>query len=280
VSRSRAKARSGASSTSGASRRAADDRSSEYSFGDSRRAANRLALVARYFEPTSRAFLEAAAPRGVARALDLGCGPGFTTELLARVCAPRALTGLDASEAFVALARERARHGVDFAVHDVTTLPFPGGAADLIHARLLLAHLRDPEALALRWQGALRPGGRLLLEEVEWIRSDDPVVVRYLELVAGMLRARGQELYVGPRLEAATRAQRRSASRVRELRLSASRAAALFAPNLAEFRTQPAVRALASEAELDLLAAALAERAEGRGGEPVTWALRQLALEA
>jgi SAM-dependent methyltransferase len=188
--------------------------------------------------------------------------------------------GLDASPAYVELARERARPGVAFAVHDVTVLPFPGGAADLVHARLLLAHLREPETLALRWLAALRPGGRLLLDEVESIASDDPVVARYLELVAGMLRERGQELYVGARLEAATRARRRSADHLRELCLPAARAAEMFARNLAEFRTQPAIRAQASEAELDALAQELTARAEGRVGQPVTWALRQLAIEA
>lgn len=212
--------------------------------------------------------------------LDLGCGPGFTTRLLHEVCAPGELVGLDASESFVALAAASEAPGLVYQVHDVTQMPFPGGAADLIHARLLLAHLREPEMLALRWLGALRPGGRLLLDEVESIASDDPVVARYLELVAGMLRARGQELYVGARLEAATRERRRSANHVRELCLPAVRAAEMFARNLAEFRTQPAIRAQASEAELDALAQDLTARAEGRVGQPVTWVLRQLAIEA
>ena len=253
---------------------------SDYSFGDSRRAAARLALVAQSFEPVSRAFLESAAPRGCARALDLGCGPGFTTRLLAEVCAPHELVGLDASPAYVAQARAAAPPGASFLVHDVTSLPFPGGAADLIHARLLLAHLREPERLLALWTSALRPGGRLLLDEVEWIRSEDPVFVRYLQLVTAMLRARGQELLIGPRLEAASRGLRRGACALRELTLPAARAAALFAPNLAEFRRDPAIRAAASESELDALATALALRADGQAGAPVAWGMRQLAIEA
>jgi SAM-dependent methyltransferase len=196
------------------------------------------------------------------------------------VCAPGELLGLDASPAYVALARESAPQGVAFEVHDVTSLPFPGGPADLIHARLLLAHLRDPEDLVDGWLTQLRPGGQLLIDEVEWIESDDPVAVRYLELVTGMLRERGQELYVGGRLEAATRARRRSACALRELRLPATRAADMFARNLAEFRLQPAIRAQASEGELDALAAELAARVRGEAGAPVTWCMRQLAIEA
>jgi SAM-dependent methyltransferase len=254
----------------------------EYSFGDSQRAAARLSRVAENFEPLSRAFLLQAAPRGCARALDLGCGPGFTTRLLDALCAPRELLGLDASEAFVAQARadSGARPGLAFAVHDVAALPFPGGAADLIHARLLLSHLREPEALLARWAAQLRPSGRLLLDEVEWIRSDDGVFARYLELVAGMLRARGQDLYVGARLERATRGARRPVCQLRELVLPAQRAAAMFSPNLAEFRRQPEVMAQADERELDALAAELSARAAGAAGGSVTWGMRQLAIEA
>ena len=156
----------------------------------------------------------------------------------------------------------------------------PGAPADLIHARLLLAHLREPERVLAGWATQLRPGGRLLLDEVEWIRSDDPAFLRYLELVTGMLRARGQELYVGARLEAATRGARRVACELRELTLPAAQAAAMFSPNLAEFRHQPAVRAQASESELDALAAELEARIAGGSGGTVTWAMRQLVIEA
>jgi len=49
-----------------------------YSFGDSEIAAERLALLARVFDPALRAFLERVAPRHPRLALDLGCGPDHT----------------------------------------------------------------------------------------------------------------------------------------------------------------------------------------------------------
>jgi len=236
--------------------------------------------VARNFEPLSRAFLARTAPRGCARALDLGCGPGHTTRLLRELCAPRELVGLDASEAYVRLAAAECGPGLGFCVHDVTRVPFPGGPADLIHARLLLSHLPEPERALERWRGELRPGGRLLLDEVEWIGSEDPVFVRYLELVRHMLRALGQELEIGPRLDAATRSAPRAHAELRELTLPAARAAEMFAPNLAEFRGRQEIRERASESELDALAAGLAARERGNGGPTVTWCMRQLAIEA
>ena len=67
----------------------------QYAFGDGPAAARRLDLLAELFEPASRTFLERVAglaggdgpagpagrPPGVA--VDVGCGPGHTTRLVA-----------------------------------------------------------------------------------------------------------------------------------------------------------------------------------------------------
>lgn len=161
----------------------------------------------------------------------------------------------------------------------MTSLPFPGGPADVIHARMLVSHLPDPEGVVSRWLGALRPGGRLLLDEVEWIRTNDPAFQRYLGLVARLLRSRGQELYVGPRIEQATRGTRRVACTLRELRLPAALAAGMFSPNLDELRQQPVVREQQSEIEIDALAAALRAREAGAASGAITWGMRQVAVE-
>ncbi len=55
----------------------------KYLFGDSDLAQQRLELLARVFEESTRDFvLEAAADRRWRLAVDLGCGPGFTTGLI------------------------------------------------------------------------------------------------------------------------------------------------------------------------------------------------------
>src|SRR5689334_6406878 len=94
----------------------------QYTFGDEASAVERLALVAAAYEPVSRPFLEAhARPGGVV--VDVGCGPGFSTELLARTCRPRVLVGLDPSAAFLAVARVRVP-AAELLVHDATMVPF------------------------------------------------------------------------------------------------------------------------------------------------------------
>ena len=169
-----------------------------YAFGDSEPAARRLGLLADVFEPPSRAFLARFAADPVDLAVDLGCGPGHSTRLVASVLGARRTLGLDQSASFVALAEAAAPPGVAFAVHDVTVVPFPAGPAGRIYGRFLLTHLPDPPATLAAWSTQLAPGGLLLVDEVERIRTDQPALRRYLELAAALLVARGHALEIGP----------------------------------------------------------------------------------
>src|SRR5215471_7801964 len=76
-------------------------RRDDYTFGDSDLAAERLRLLAEAFAPSSRAFLERLAREPAAVAVDLGCGPGYTTALLASLTGARRTVGLDASARFI-----------------------------------------------------------------------------------------------------------------------------------------------------------------------------------
>ncbi|MGW2524607.1 class I SAM-dependent methyltransferase [Streptomyces sp. NPDC001617] len=49
--------------------------------------------------------------------------------------------------------------------HDLTRDPWPEPKFDLIHARLLLMHLADREAIAVKLAAHLRPGGTLVLTD-------------------------------------------------------------------------------------------------------------------
>src|SRR5688500_11612077 len=131
-----------------------------YLFGDSDLAARRLEIVHAAFASASRALLQEVVGQGIDLAIDLGCGPGVCTQFLAAVTGCKQAVGLDRSDRFIALARARVIERVQFRVHDVTVIPFPVGPADLLYSRLLLTHLREPEALLGRWASQLRDGGR------------------------------------------------------------------------------------------------------------------------
>jgi trans-aconitate 2-methyltransferase len=240
-----------------------------YTFGDGDVAADRLALVASVFEPTSRRLM-AAAPDAAARAVDLGCGPGHTTRLLAEVTGARATLGLDASSRFVDLAR--ATHGaadpsLTFAVHDATVVPLPGGPADVVHARLLLAHLPEPLAVVERWRSALRPGGVLLLDEVAAIAPPAGVLRDYLDLVTAQVAAGGADMYAG-RLLAPLGGEDVCHP------VDATVAARMFGLNLVSWGDDAVRRGLVGPADVERLAGGLAAVRAGT----VVWTLSHAVL--
>jgi trans-aconitate 2-methyltransferase len=246
-----------------------------YAFGDSGLAARRLAEVAAVFEAPTRAFLgRAVGGSVVGTAVDLGCGPGHTTELLGRCLRPRRLAGLDRSAAFLEQARRRVP-AASFHVHDVTAMPLPTGPADLLFARFLLTHLPQPGQVIAAWAGQLAPGGLLLVAEVEWIRTEHPALAEYLRVVAAVLDARGHRLEVGPVLDALPDPPglERDTSQVAVHEVDSARAAAMFRHNLSVWRHDPDARDLAGIALLDRLDRALASRPTA----PITWGLRQIA---
>jgi len=252
--------------------------SGRYTFGDGDLAADRLGLVAAVFEPTSRALLtraDAVVARGddgVGRAVDLGCGPGHTTRLVAAVCRPRTTLGLDASDRFVATARSLTDDpAVTYAVHDVTRAPLPGGPADLVHARLLLAHLPGPLDVVALWRSCLRPGGVLVLDEVEAIDAPPGVLRDYLAVTTALVAAEGAQMYAGRLLEPL------GGHLVRH-DVGAAVAARMFAMNLATWRADAIRMALVDEPGADRLAAGLSSLSIGPDGPPVRWTLRQLVL--
>jgi SAM-dependent methyltransferase len=253
-----------------------------YLFGDTDLAARRLGVVARVFGEPTRAFLRDAVPTPPAVAVDLGCGPGFTTRLLAETLPCRRVVGLDNSHSFIEAARSTATPGVSFELHDVAALPLPVDGIELIYGRFLLTHLPRPGELVAAWIGELRPGGLLLLEEPEWIRAGMAVFSTYLDIVAAMLRDQSAELYLGPvldGLDVRPKAARRL-SRVTTHVVSNRDAATMFSMNLPTWRESAFVRSRYSAGEIDELHAEL--RAIARGperGSNITWGLRQIAFE-
>jgi SAM-dependent methyltransferase len=81
--------------------------------------------------------------------------------------------------------------------HDITTEDLPEGKFDLVHTRWLLHHLPQPERVIERMIVALRPGGWLLLEEVDLFpvqTSTSPLYVDFmLALTSTVVAASGRD---------------------------------------------------------------------------------------
>jgi SAM-dependent methyltransferase len=123
-------------------------------------------------DPTVRAawreLLLGVLPPSPATVLDLGCGTGSLSVLLAEL--GHSVTGIDLSPRMIEQAREKARrHAVeiDLRVGDAAR-PSVSGAFDVVLTRHLLWALPDPAAAVARWAGALTEEGRLVLIEGRW----------------------------------------------------------------------------------------------------------------
>jgi trans-aconitate 2-methyltransferase len=171
-----------------------------YTFGDGRAAGERLRRLAELYEPEARRLL-AEVEQGQALAVDLGCGPGWTTELLHELAQPERTVGLDASASYVAAASTRAPHGVCYYVHDVTRAPFPCGRIDVLFCRFLLTHLADPAAALNIWADVARPGARLYIHETAHLKTDHPTLAQYYAWVGELQAHYGQSLRIGAELD-------------------------------------------------------------------------------
>lgn len=168
----------------------------------------RLRLLARVMRPLTVALLDRLQLPRAARCLDVGCGGGDVTLLLARMVAPDgSALGIDIDAIKVELARDEAREqGVtNVEYRKVEAGKSLGNAAfDLVYARFLLTHLSDPADLIERMREAVKPGGLLVVEDIDFTghfsSPESAALRRYVELYTAAVRARGADPNIGPRL--------------------------------------------------------------------------------
>jgi SAM-dependent methyltransferase len=256
-------------------------RPTSYSFGDNALAADRLALVASVFEPTSARLLADVAPTRVDVAVDLGCGPGHTTRLVAEHTRAKRTVGLDASPAFIERAQTDVPPAIEFVVHDVTRTPFPVPPASLIHARFLLAHLADPISLIERWCTQLAPGGRFVTDETETIETEVEVFALYEATARSMVSHRGADLQVGSVTRdldppSGTTVVR---SEMVEVRPSTSVVARLYGMNLATWRHDPFVVDNVSSRVIERITRGLGELQKSSATNELAFCNRQVVYE-
>jgi arsenite methyltransferase len=105
------------------------------------------------------------------RVLDVGCGPGFyCAELLEEVGPDGSVVGLDGSPAMLPLAARRCEGhtNVEFREADATSLPVEDESFDAALCVQVLEYVEDVEAALAEMYRALRPGGRVVVWDVDW----------------------------------------------------------------------------------------------------------------
>lgn len=168
----------------------------------------RLRVLARVVWPTTRSLLEQVGVGPGLTCLDVGCGGGDVSVQMARMVGPRGrVVGIDMDGEKIALARaEAAALGLDNVEFRVSKVGENDGAArfDVVYARFVLTHLSDPAAAVVWMLGRLRPGGALIVEDIDFrghfCEPEPAAFRRYLELYTTVVRGRGADPDIGARL--------------------------------------------------------------------------------
>jgi len=114
--------------------------------------------------------------------LDAGAGPGEVAVQLAAAFPGAEVVGLDLSEPFLAMGRERAEQQgvaarVSFVKGDVQSMPFDADSFDAVVSLDTLHVVADPVAMLDECERVLAPGGLLLVSDVRrsWLAWLDPI---------------------------------------------------------------------------------------------------------
>ncbi len=152
---------------------------------EAHRTTGRLIRWARFYDPLVwlmalgqtrrlRALpLDLAALRPGERVLDVGCGTGAVTLAAARRVGPGGtVTGIDAAEEMIAVARRKARrggHAIQFRVEPVEALSFAAGSFDVVLSSLMMHHLPGDlkRRAVIEMRRVLRPGGRVVIVDFQ-----------------------------------------------------------------------------------------------------------------
>ncbi|NCE90652.1 trans-aconitate 2-methyltransferase [Pseudomonas sp. L13] len=133
----------------------------------------RLQTLERAFDPLSHRFFERLDLPDAPAILDLGAGAGSLAGWLSQRYPDATVTATDIDTRFLVDIP-----GIKVMTHNVTTDDFHPASFDVVHARALLCHLREREAILTRAATWVRPGGWLVIEDVSLqpsLRSTNPL---------------------------------------------------------------------------------------------------------
>ncbi|HEY5002242.1 MAG TPA: class I SAM-dependent methyltransferase [Ktedonobacteraceae bacterium] len=131
--------------------------------------AKRLGKQAQFLAPLTQRMCEDAGIKAGMKVLDVGCGAGDVTLLLAEMVGPHGIiVGVDRNPTLLEIASARVRAAgltnVSFVNGDLFTVPLDDDF-DAVVGRLVLVHVQDKVALLRRLSAHVRPGGIVAFQE-------------------------------------------------------------------------------------------------------------------
>lgn len=149
-----------------------------------RREQERLLTLARVVDPTTRATLAGLVQQGW-HCCDVGSGAGTVVAWLAdHVGADGRVLSIDVDCRF----QPSSSGNVEVRVADITTEPIGLAEYDLVHARGVLQHIAPREEVLQAMVAATRPGGWVVVTDVDWIQFDAQAIPEPFATLSATMR--------------------------------------------------------------------------------------------
>ncbi len=109
-------------------------------------------------------------PRPGEQILDVGCGTGVNDLALSKLVGPAGkITGIDNSEAMLAIARTKAAaDNITYQLKSIEAMDFPENSFDGVVCTQVLGYVQDPIQAIRSMLRSIKPSGRVFISEADW----------------------------------------------------------------------------------------------------------------
>ena len=161
------------------------------------KAKRRLALLEHFLDPKTKRRMQALGVSQGWNCLEIAAGGGSIARWLSEVVGDSGK--VMATDINPALLKNLTAPNLETREHDILNEDLPEAAFDIVHCRWLLHHLPTPEVAVERMIKAVRPGGWLLLEEVDFFpvhASSNPDYSTFMSALANtVVSASGRDCF-------------------------------------------------------------------------------------
>lgn len=184
-------------------------RSDRYVLLGGDKAESRLKMLNNAYWPTSKILFSLIDLKKNTRFLDIGCGAGFMMRDLAKLVNNEIyLEGVDMDPRVVELAQQAFKElkiKGEVRVADITQDKVSDeNSCEYVYTRSVLTHLKAPEKILEKMVDAAKPGGIVIVEDIEFTGSFSypkcPAYYRFAELYQGAVKLRGADPNIGPKI--------------------------------------------------------------------------------
>jgi SAM-dependent methyltransferase len=134
------------------------------------------------FRPLYESVLQRPEVAAAGSSLDVGCGPGLAAQVFAQKIAN--VSGIDASAAFIAIARQRLP-GRDFRQGEMETLPYAEASFDVVTGFNAFQYAASPRNALAEARRVLRPAGTIVI--ATWGLPQDCEAAGHLKALGGLM---------------------------------------------------------------------------------------------